>query len=876
MKKTKILTRGITTALAVVSVFFVSHYAKAGENYIKTGEKVDFTELYDSKEFSTDNSKVTLSKDNKTDGLFVDGKTEEIENARFMLSKEIDFSDKSGYLVFSGTSERKRDVTISLYLDDSTKSFAKVKLTRQNRKNAWSTDDNRCIKISDEIKGKHKIYFKFTDNNGNKYKGKSLKILLKYTFVLDEDIPMVDLDIDESKTPIAAMNGDPNHQTECYGNMTVDIPKGYKSEYTDKKLSTKTYELDYIRGRGNSTWGPDKKPYKLKLDKKADLLGMGSDKHWILLVSYYDISMLRNKFTYWLGNVLGLEYTPKCEFVNVVMNGKYLGSYYLSEQVRVGKNRVNIDDLSADDESKAVTSGSAITGGYLLSCEKADDRMNITTDKGMSFAIESPDFEDYTNLEQYNYISDYLKQTEAAIYGKGFKDSKGVSYEDYMDVDSAIDYYWVQEFSLNGDAFISGSTYLYKKRDGKLYWGPLWDFDYVAWGATEYTSNSVEGLNLDRNAWFTKLFANEKFRKKFVARWPYIKEKLLEGIKDGGIIDTYSQKQYASQKANYYVNKMYSQDDILEYNDVLKDIVNDMKIDENIGKTTENMAKITYDSEEQRLKQWIRERIDWIDKNISSINDYCASRQFVFMVNGKTYATVDYIFDTGVELPKEPTKKGYSFCGWYYKQKAGKKTYEIKFDKNDLTTLTDEKVTLYAKWKKKTKANTVKKFIFQYNDIYLSPYDDYSMKYGIQPFGAVISGIKWKSSDEKIVTVDESGTIHVVTEKPGVCTVTAKVKGLKAVRCKIHIVSWDKITGLNDFNVAKNKITLKKGKYARIKVSLLPKNAYNPNITYVSSNKKVVQVDEIGMIHAKKKGKVTIVVYCASLEKAELVTVKVK
>lgn len=353
----------------------------------------------------------------------------------------------------------------------------------------------------------------------------------------------------------------------------------------------------------------------------------------------------------------------KCEFVNVVMNGKYLGSYYLSEQVRVGKNRVNIDDLSADDESKAVTSGSAITGGYLLSCEKADDRMNITTDKGMSFAIESPDFEDYTNLEQYNYISDYLKQTEAAIYGKGFKDSKGVSYEDYMDVDSAIDYYWVQEFSLNGDAFISGSTYLYKKRDGKLYWGPLWDFDYVAWGATEYTSNSVEGLNLDRNAWFTKLFANEKFRKKFVARWLYIKEKLLEGIKDGGIIDTYSQKQYASQKANYYVNKMYSQDDILEYNDVLKDIVNDMKIDENIGKTTENMAKITYDSEEQRLKQWIRERIDWIDKNISSINDYCASRQFVFMVNGKTYATVDYIFDTGVELPKEPTKKGYSFCG---------------------------------------------------------------------------------------------------------------------------------------------------------------------------------------------------------------------
>ena len=87
MKKRKILTRGIATALVVVSVFFVSHYSKAGENYIKTGEKVDFTELYDSKEFSTDNSKVTLSKDNKTDGLFVDGKTEEIEKCQIYAFK---------------------------------------------------------------------------------------------------------------------------------------------------------------------------------------------------------------------------------------------------------------------------------------------------------------------------------------------------------------------------------------------------------------------------------------------------------------------------------------------------------------------------------------------------------------------------------------------------------------------------------------------------------------------------------------------------------------------------------------------------------------------------------------------------------------------
>ena len=135
----------------------------------------------------------------------------------------------------------------------------------------------------------------------------------------------------------------------------------------------------------------------------------------------------------------------------------------------------------------------------------------------MTFAIESPDFEDYTNVEQYNYISNYVQQTENAIFGKNFKDSDGISYDEYLDVDSAIDYYWVQEFSLNGDAFGSGSTYLYKKRNGKLYWGPLWDFDYVAWGATEFSGeNQVEGLNLARNPWFIKLFSNEKFRYKFI------------------------------------------------------------------------------------------------------------------------------------------------------------------------------------------------------------------------------------------------------------------------------------------------------------------------------------------------------------------------
>lgn len=882
-KKEKIIAMAMAAAMSIVTVFGSGNYSKAAsvkksdlkqesqkgdtansdtdtktsddansESNLKFDDKEEFSKLYESGIFSADNKNVTLAKHESTSALMVSGKTEEIEKTGFTIDKEIEFNENCKYIVFSGMAERRRNVSISFYLDDSKESFAKVSLPSQNRKNVWKLSENKCIKLNlDKISGKHKVSFRITDNNDKDYTGKDLQVLLEYMFFLDEDIPTVNVDIDETISSISAMNGDANHQTECYGNITLNIPKGYKSEYTDEELKTTTYELDYIRGRGNSTWGPSKRPYKFKLEKKADLLGMGANKHWILLANYYDVTMLRNKFTYWLGDAIGLEYTPKCEFVNVVMNDKYLGSYYLCEQVRVGKTRVNIDDLSADDESKAITSGSAITGGYLLACDQESDRLSINTERDMTFSIESPDFENYTNLEQYNYISNYVQQTENAIFGKNFKDSDGVSYDEYLDVDAAIDYYWVQEFSLNGDAFGSGSTYLYKKRNGKLYWGPLWDFDYVAWGATEYNDgNQVTGLNLGRNAWFTKLFTNEKFRNKFAARWPYIKEKLLEGIKDGGIIDTYSKKQYASQKANYYVNKKYSENNEDEFAFAAAEDIQDS--------STDTATAPSYDSEETRFKTWIRERIAWIDKNISSIDKFATGTQITFKVDGKVYDKIN--FASGVEnvLPKDPTKKGYYFNGWYYKQKVGGKSFETKFTTD--TTFTEKNVTVYAKWKKKTKTNKPTKFVFRNKDIYLTPYDEYALHYSIQPYGAAMQQIKWTVSDESVATVS-NGVVNA-TAKRGVCTVTAKVKGLKAAKCTIHVLSWDAFATIKDIALGKTKMTLKKGKSQKLNITTLPKKAYNVNISFASSNKKVAVIDDAGVVHAKKKGTTVIAAYC--------------
>ena len=313
--------------------------------------------------------------------------------------------------------------------------------------------------------------------------------------------------IDEAQGTIEAMNSSEDHSAECTGKVDLVVPdefnnlETFRDEYAEQPslVGAEGLDLEYIRGRGNSTWMDDKKPYKLKFDKKQDLFGFGKNAHWVLLANRYDNSLVRNRMTYCLGRELGMEYTPQCVPVEVVMNGEYYGSYLLCEQIRIGDSRVAIDDLEADEDSMKATELPFISGGYLLSMSPYgdEDEANIfETQKGVSMFIESPSFEDFDNDTQRQYIIAFIQATENAIFSPGFK-SGDVRYTDLLDLDAAAKYWWIQEFSANGDAYGSGSTFLYKTRDkegedgapgesGKLFWGPLWDFDYVAWGDLDY------------------------------------------------------------------------------------------------------------------------------------------------------------------------------------------------------------------------------------------------------------------------------------------------------------------------------------------------------------------------------------------------------
>ena len=274
-----------------------------------------------------------------------------------------------------------------------------------------------------------------------------------------------------------------------------------------------------IRGRGNTTWSWPKKPYLLKLDEKAKIFGMHKHKRWVLLANFMDRTLMRNLVSMKVSSMTSLAWTPGCQPVELVLNGRHMGSYLLIEQVRVDNHRVAITEMTPEDNS-----GEALTGGYLLELDFhydnefqwIDSRGSCAQFKdGIPFSVKYPDPEDLTGAQK-DYIQKYITEVAVAIYGPNFKDpEKG--YAKYLDVDSFIDYWIVFEVMCNHELGNPGSVYMYKDRGGKLTAGPCWDFD---WGILSfYTSGGNYGLVNGKAIWYARLFEDPDFKARVRARF---------------------------------------------------------------------------------------------------------------------------------------------------------------------------------------------------------------------------------------------------------------------------------------------------------------------------------------------------------------------
>ena len=221
-------------------------------------------------------------------------------------------------------------------------------------------------------------------------------------------------------------------------------------------------ETAEIRVRGHSTSGLDKKPYRIKFDKKQEVLGIeGEYKKWALLANHYDKSYLRNILAFKISKIIGLEFTPRCKPVDVILNRNYRGNYLMCDQIEVDKGRVDIEKLKKKDED--------ITGGYLLEIDvrAMEEEKYFQTTKGILGEIKYPDSDDITE-EQEKYIKDYLNIMERNVYNGNLH---------YIDLNSFYKYFIMQEFAADIDSVLSSFHITKRKGDDKLYFGPVWDYD---------------------------------------------------------------------------------------------------------------------------------------------------------------------------------------------------------------------------------------------------------------------------------------------------------------------------------------------------------------------------------------------------------------
>ena len=229
-----------------------------------------------------------------------------------------------------------------------------------------------------------------------------------------------------------------------------------------------------IKGRGNYSWtGFDKKPYRIKLADKQPLLGMKKSKHFALLAHADDSNdrkgFMRNAVGFELSRMIGMTYTPDARPLEVVLNGDYIGLYFLTEHIRVDKDRVNI--VEQEDEE---TDNEKITGGWLVEIDNYDDDPHITIKEGgkttMWITYKTPEV---LSLQQEQYLIEQMKLIDNLVYG----DKNSDELWNYLDMDALAKFYIVQELTDNYESF-HGSCYLHKElgENEKWYFGPVWDF----------------------------------------------------------------------------------------------------------------------------------------------------------------------------------------------------------------------------------------------------------------------------------------------------------------------------------------------------------------------------------------------------------------
>lgn len=272
------------------------------------------------------------------------------------------------------------------------------------------------------------------------------------------------------------------------------------------------YEADSlrIRGRGNSTWTHyPKKPYRFNLKHKANFIGTGQTKKWVLIANWMDRTLLRNDVAFEAARRTSIEWTPSGTFVEFYLDGVHLGNYWLGEKINVEQGNFLADYLLQFDTSDGENAGDfASSRGSWKNGKK---------NSGIPVFVKYPDLDDEENpTATVAAAKAALKTIEDGIYGN--------NWSNYIDMDSMADWLLVHELCMNAEPRHPKSCHFFI-RDGKLHAGPVWDFDWGTFTTADYYSNNLKNPIDFSVIYFGPLTAQTAFKKKLKERWAVLKPK---------------------------------------------------------------------------------------------------------------------------------------------------------------------------------------------------------------------------------------------------------------------------------------------------------------------------------------------------------------
>lgn len=361
---------------------------------------------------------------------------------------------------------------------------------------------------------------------------------------------------------------------EEYASLTLYAPDGTVN-YQERGSK--------LKGRGNSTWERDKRPYVLTLSSESELLGMGRGKKWVLLANAYDETNLNNKLVFDLASQVGFSWSPDSRFVDLYLNGEYRGLYLLTEKIEIQENRLDIHTDAGDFLCRIDL---PYRWEYLQN--------PFVTSMGQIAETVYPETMPDTQLHNIQYLVNQMEQA--------FQSELNLTDSGLIDLDSWVRRYLIDEISGNIDADLTSSYFYFSA--GTIFGGPIWDYD-KAFGNhfrnqephAFIAKNQKDGTD-NVSAYYSVLYRNESFYQRLIEIYRSEFVPVLQEMINHGIDDQISLIQAASTMNGIRWRYMY---------------------DEWIEEAIANKVVRT----QEELKDFFVRRIDFLDNAWLENKDYC-------------------------------------------------------------------------------------------------------------------------------------------------------------------------------------------------------------------------------------------------------------